>query len=804
MRWTIIIFSLFFSISCYVSADTVIINTPENEIIIDMYVFNFSSQPSSAVLHVTYLTGDSGNVYGQDYQSVALAKFNISKIPDDAVIANAEIGLNLTTITGSCGIIMVEALTNESWNQFTSWNDIPEFDGIHDDLVNVSVNGIKKFSFLNVTPDVMTTYSANGNTTSYIFYGNNSQICTDGTNYSYIFHSSESQQGSSAEIHMRVNYTKPYPNMSAIPIIWNGTVYSNDSLQGECIGFDWNNASLNYYWKWFNNSILHSEGVYYGVANNTYINVSTLGPGMISAGDQWRFSCLVSDGIYNASVGFRNSSLRIIYPSAPVAFASVNDTIALSNESLQGWCNSSDVDGNKYMYYSWIWYNGSDVGIANYSRTSNSYSQNVSVNIATLPFNYTKTGEMWTFSCNATDGDNSGIFANSSSIGIFNSSPVLSNVNIDSVEGYLNCTFDVTDADGDAFLNYTLWYNGSVLIDSSYYLLGANNYTLGDSIVCNKVVSDGYSNSTSLNSSVFVADDVTSPTYNNETVSSDVFTSVHVSIRFGCYDVNVLYSGFPKVQWENPNSVVEGNFSMVRVSEDFVFEKNYTFSIVGVYTNFIFYCADGSGNELVSSYGGVLSSSVVPVEGGGGSGGGTITDDKNDCDISIVPLNIVVNNVNRVSRFTITNNEDFSVIPTLLVGNSSIISGSFIDTSSISIPAGGKTEVIVSNKYLENDTVSTFLTVEFDKCYDVVVPVEVTGKEGFSILSFADFYGNLKRKLLDSTSVGGLTISNWVFVVIVLGLFSLLLSTSQSLTAFGKIVTVAAISVFIVVVVGLT
>lgn len=235
----------------------------------------------------------------------------------------------------------------------------------------------------------------------------------------------------------------------------------------------------------------------------------------------------------------------------------------------------------------------------------------------------TSRGDNFTISCAGVDGTSQGAWVNGTGLVIANTAPNTTSSPIVEIGGtMLNCSHEYADLDGDAenATSYR-WFRNGTLIAPVTVNLSSGNYTLTDSIICEITPSDGYGNGTRVNSSTFVVGDVTAPSITQLGVPGSGTISEAITISANCSDAYTLASGFPKVSWTNPNGVIEGNFSMTLNSGTGLFEKAYTFSTVGAYTDFTFSCRDGSGNTATEVSSTSLAISTGTSSGGGNSGG---------------------------------------------------------------------------------------------------------------------------------------------------------------------------------------
>ncbi len=195
------------------------------------------------------------------------------------------------------------------------------------------------------------------------------------------------------------------PTMQTVTISPSPTAWDNETLEGWCNASDPIDTDLTYYWEWYVDGVLNLTGDTSPTTytSNLLVNPSNITSGNLTAGQNWTFSCMAGNGDYNSS--WMNSSNTTINSSniAPVTVsASISPSPdAYDYETLEGYCNGTDADGNT-LYYNWTWYNNS----VEYSsgQTSSSYTQGVSVNVANISSSLLNSGDNWTIECLAYDG----------------------------------------------------------------------------------------------------------------------------------------------------------------------------------------------------------------------------------------------------------------------------------------------------------------------------------------------------------------------------------------------------------------
>ncbi len=284
---------------------------------------------------------------------------------------------------------------------------------------------------------------------------------------------------------------------------------------------------------------------------------------------------------------------------------------------------------------------------------------NVTTNVQNISNSSLIKGQNWTGTCYATDGFSNSTFINTTSLQIANIAPQVVNNSalITSIFGGVNCTYTYYDVDGDPQSGTTYrWFKNNTLLSSTLVNLTSGNFTSNDQLICEITPKDSGSSGIATNSSIYVANDTTPPSITDINIASTGTIATPITISLNCSDQYTLASGYPLAQWTNPNQIVEGNFTM-SLNGAGLYEKSYTFSIVGVYTNFTFYCADGSGNLNTSrtSYSITITPQGSSVSGGGGAPPAVILESPVDFEVSPISKSVS-------SYIGVDNIEEFQVI----------------------------------------------------------------------------------------------------------------------------------------------
>ncbi|MGV8168983.1 MAG: LamG-like jellyroll fold domain-containing protein [Candidatus Nanoarchaeia archaeon] len=248
------------------------------------------------------------------------------------------------------------------------------------------------------------------------------------------------------------------PSISGVAIT-PAVAYAATDLNCSVSGWgDANGDSAQYYFQWYNGSILKYTT---GSTTNTS---NVLKSGNLTAGDVWNCTVTPYDGYENGTALTISKTIN----SPPAMNSSrILPLAAYANDTLRGFCSANDTDGDNVSYY-YLWYVG---GTANASGvTGSNFTQATEVNVNNITGNLVK-GQSWILSCKAYDGYANSSWLNSSALTISNSPPSAPSLVLNASSVY-NSTKDnltvyisgSTDIDADSIWNITDWrINGQSL-----------------------------------------------------------------------------------------------------------------------------------------------------------------------------------------------------------------------------------------------------------------------------------------------------------------------------------------------------
>jgi len=483
----------------------------------------------------------------------------------------------------------------------------------------------------------------------------------------------------------------------------------------------------------------------------------------------WNISVTCADNAPTKAYGGKNWSFTIVDNVSPVVLSnvSIQPSIAYSNDTLN--CSIRGSDNLEVLKANMTWYvNNKSV----LNDTNNYLINNVTYTFDVLNSSYFNKSDI--VSCNVTLYDDSGnTVMDQSSITISNSVPIVENVTISpspaSSSDDLNCTYNYYDLDGDSMVNaYFNWTINNVLSSVHTQILGSGNISANDVVYCSVKVSDGDDNSTWVNSPSINLSDSVPPIMSDYKldVKSGYTDEIH-HIFVNCTDVESgLANNYPKVSYVDPNGITQGNFTMTLVTGD-QYRYSTTFSIVGMYTDFKFYCMDAQSNLASNTSTGLTftsSTRPTPTQTGGG---GAVSVSKKDCNITIVPDRIMIYENTNIEKFDIISNEEETIVITFVLGElEKYIKLSFVDETLASYSLI-EVSVLPADDLQRNITFNGTLILASDKCYDISVPIIINTQEKAK----TKLQTNILTEKLFGVSIGGTSIPiNLLSLIIIMSI----------------------------------
>jgi len=325
------------------------------------------------------------------------------------------------------------------------------------------------------------------------------------------------------------------------------------------------------------------ESVWWGMIGNysqgTEQQLQNLSNSLTTKGDNWTLSCSAYD------TGSWSDAINVTYEVLNYPVQATNISYLNNSAGHKVFFQATSLDYDSYTDVTSFYANASSGTCEVTGNESSSYELNGTIFCSGTP--------SVSADINITFVDGSGATATTTTLNAIysNIAPNITDVFVADIGSALNCTYVYSDDDNDSeSASYFNWYKNGSSLGITTQTLGIGNYSLGgDEMICNVISFDGYENSSSTNSSTFITGDYIAPTLSEITYSASVYTDQVITISAMCTDANPLASNYPRVSWINPNGITEGAFIMTDVGND-TFERTYTFSIVGTYTNFSFSC----------------------------------------------------------------------------------------------------------------------------------------------------------------------------------------------------------------------
>ncbi len=189
------------------------------------------------------------------------------------------------------------------------------------------------------------------------------------------------------------------PAMNSSRISPSPSAYANSTLDGYCQATDPDGDNVSYYFTWYSGGAANVTGTTAAYSSGTEALVSSISL-PFSVGQNWTLGCTASDGAANSTELNSSATEIAAFPNtAPVAYARISpQPAAAQNDTLIGFCNGSDADGdNLTFHYTWYLH-----GIANASGSTGAHAQGAEINAANM--SGLSGGQNWSFGCVADDG----------------------------------------------------------------------------------------------------------------------------------------------------------------------------------------------------------------------------------------------------------------------------------------------------------------------------------------------------------------------------------------------------------------
>ena len=384
------------------------------------------------------------------------------------------------------------------------------------------------------------------------------------------------------------------------------------------------------------------------------------------------------------------------------------------------------------------------------------------------------------------------VATNQSCFNVSNTAPVLVSAAISpspaSEIQNLNCTYVATDADNDTILVQA--YNWTVNGNASAFhtqILGVGNYTGTDTVACSVIVNDSYDSSSWISAPGITLDDTAPPVIYQAYVDSySVKTDEVHTITVNCSDPEGtgIAGGYPRFSYVSPASVTQGNYTMsLRTNTTDIFDYALTFSQVGTYTDFFFYCMDAQNNMQSNTTANLTVSSsvrVVDIPATGGGGVPTSVPALKNCNWSVSDSIVTFYEGESVKQLFIYNRENFSISPVYSISNANFkVAGA----KSLMIAQTVQELTIVKEKTNASvQNITATLSISSANCKPINMTVMYIND--YEQLQFTDvannIFGLIGNKLTSTVNVAGFGVGFYWIILVLIIIVGLIVSAADA------------------------
>jgi hypothetical protein len=253
------------------------------------------------------------------------------------------------------------------------------------------------------------------------------------------------------------------PNTTTVSISANQN-YTNETLSCYATVDDDTLVSVNY--TWFNNSVEITSGQVASVSPSVSTLITTMGYGSTSVGDNWTCSVQAYDS-YVYEGDWNNVTMLIINapPSSSSRIDPQSPSLAYTNDTLLGYCNSSDIESDNVTYY-YKWYKDGTLNVSSIYNVSGPPANEI--NVYNITSDLTLKSEEWKLSCKANDGLLNSTWSTNVSVSIENTRPNTEELIINSSlltnlsNEDISCYATISDANLDNVSGNYTWYKNGV------------------------------------------------------------------------------------------------------------------------------------------------------------------------------------------------------------------------------------------------------------------------------------------------------------------------------------------------------
>jgi len=385
------------------------------------------------------------------------------------------------------------------------------------------------------------------------------------------------------------------------------TAYTNDSLKGFCNTSDSDSDNINYYYKWFKNSVINSSGNLSSFVEGLEVNINNLSSSSFVHFDNLTFSCLANDGTLNSS--WLNSSVLTISNSIPsISGLDVLSDSPTTISTLNASWVFSDLDNDSESLSSIKWFVNSVL------EQSSNFSFGDS--LPSLASSFFVKGDTVKVSVLASDGfSNASSWSNASEL-IENSLPSFTNVSLSPIPAYkssvLTCSVNGGfDDDSDGLTNYYKFLDSDLSIlqgwgtNQSFSCNSETNCTKDDVITCQGYVSDGTGNSGEKSVNITITN--TAPVASSVLIDpSNPLSDDNLSCNYSYSDVDSDLESNTFFRWYNSTALLD--VITQNLSSSYTSNGETIFCSVSVFDGTINSSWTNSSSKTINSSGPSISS----------------------------------------------------------------------------------------------------------------------------------------------------------------------------------------------------
>ena len=225
-------------------------------------------------------------------------------------------------------------------------------------------------------------------------------------------------------------------------------LYASENLLCSVNATDTDDFNVTAYWVMYNGSVVYNQSSRSILADGSWHLLTNVSDTVINKAETW--TCQVAVGDTYGNLTARNLS-RTTEANVPPVIAGANITplVPYTNETILGWCNGTEPEG-EFVFYHYTWYrNGTFHSSGAADNGGQNYTAGVFVNVANISTATTIKNEYWTLQCIVQDAAplasaNSTGTINSTNVTILNFVPNATVVVVNSSRGFNVTTENLT------------------------------------------------------------------------------------------------------------------------------------------------------------------------------------------------------------------------------------------------------------------------------------------------------------------------------------------------------------------------